>query len=60
MAAIIVVYVPFFQDIFQTYPVSIEYWLIPIPLALLLLILDELRKLFVRLYPNSKLAYLAW
>jgi magnesium-transporting ATPase (P-type) len=59
-SAIIIIYVPFFQQVFLTYPIPLEYWVIPIPLALLLLILDELRKLLARMYPQSIIGYMAW
>ena len=59
-AAVLVVYVPFFQEVFQTFPISAEYWFIPIAFAILLVILDELRKLAIRTYPDSLLAKIAW
>jgi sodium/potassium-transporting ATPase subunit alpha len=59
-AAIIIVYVPFFQDVFETYPIPWLYWFLPIPFAASLLLLDEIRKLIVRIYPQSILATLAW
>ncbi|KAL7932569.1 hypothetical protein V8C35DRAFT_307459 [Trichoderma chlorosporum] len=58
--AIFVTEVPGLQTLFLTASVPIEYWLIPIPLALGILVLDELRKLVVRLFPNGPVAKVAW
>ncbi|KAL6692859.1 hypothetical protein J3F84DRAFT_401921 [Trichoderma pleuroticola] len=58
--AIFVTEVPGLQTLFLTASVPIEYWLIPIPLALGILVLDELRKLLVRLFPNGPVAKVAW
>ncbi|KAL7750759.1 hypothetical protein RI367_003716 [Sorochytrium milnesiophthora] len=60
IVAAIVVYVPFFQTTFQTGSVPAEYWFIPLPVSLLIVILDEMRKWFVRTHPDSFLARLAW
>jgi sodium/potassium-transporting ATPase subunit alpha len=59
-AAVIMVYVPFFQSVFDTYPIPWLYWFLPIPFAAALLLLDEVRKLLVRIYPQSLIATLAW
>ncbi|KAL7797376.1 hypothetical protein V8C37DRAFT_419711 [Trichoderma ceciliae] len=58
--AIFVTEVPGIQTLFLTASVPIEFWLIPIPLALGILVLDELRKLVVRLFPNGPVAKVAW
>ncbi|KAK5995377.1 Sodium/potassium-transporting ATPase subunit alpha-2 [Cladobotryum mycophilum] len=58
--AIFVTEVPGIQNLFGTASVPIEFWLIPLPLALGLLCLDEVRKLLVRLFPNGPLAKIAW
>lgn len=58
--AIFVTEEPGIQSLFGTASIPIEYWLIPIPLALGILIMDEIRKLLVRLYPNGPLARIAW
>jgi sodium/potassium-transporting ATPase subunit alpha len=58
--AIFVTEVPGLQTLFLTASVPIEFWLIPIPLALGILVLDELRKLIVRLFPNGPVARVAW
>jgi sodium/potassium-transporting ATPase subunit alpha len=46
--------------IFQIGHVPVKYWVIPLPLALGLLIADEVREIIVRVYPNSFFAYAAW
>ncbi|PFH60011.1 hypothetical protein XA68_11564 [Ophiocordyceps unilateralis] len=58
--AVFVTEVPAIQNLFNTASVPIEYWLIPLPLALGLLCMDELRKLLVRLFPKGPLAAIAW
>ncbi|KAH6606113.1 cation-transporting atpase pma1 [Trichoderma cornu-damae] len=58
--AIFVTEVPGIQTLFLTRSVPIEFWLIPVPLALGILVLDELRKLIVRLFPNGPIAKVAW
>lgn len=58
--AVFVTMEPGIQSIFGTATVPIEFWLIPLPLALGVLIMDELRKLAVRLFPNGPLAKVAW
>ncbi|KAL6870395.1 calcium ATPase [Trichoderma novae-zelandiae] len=58
--AVFVTEVPGIQSLFLTASVPIEFWLIPIPLALGILVLDEMRKLLVRLFPNGPVAKVAW
>ncbi|KAF2154540.1 putative Na/K ATPase alpha 1 subunit [Myriangium duriaei CBS 260.36] len=58
--AIFVTEVPGLQRLFNTASVPIEFWLIPIPLALGILCMDELRKLVVRLFPKGPIAKIAW
>ncbi|KAM0553091.1 hypothetical protein ACHAPJ_007639 [Fusarium lateritium] len=58
--AIFVTEVPGIQNLFDTESVPIEFWLIPIPLGLGILLVDEIRKFIVRKYPNSIVARIAW
>ncbi|KAK4154491.1 hypothetical protein C8A00DRAFT_32702 [Chaetomidium leptoderma] len=58
--AVFVTEVPAIQTLFVTASVPIEFWLIPLPLALGILCMDELRKLVVRLFPNGPIAHIAW
>lgn len=58
--AIFVTEVPGIQRLFLTASVPLEFWFNPIPLALGLLCIDEIRKLLVRLFPNGPLAKIAW
>lgn len=58
--AVFVTEVPAIQTLFGTAAVPIEFWLIPLPLAVGLLCIDEMRKLLVRLFPNGPLAKIAW
>ncbi|PLN75461.1 putative Na/K ATPase alpha 1 subunit [Aspergillus taichungensis] len=58
--AIFVTEVPGIQRLFLTASVPIEFWFIPLGLALGILMMDELRKLVVRLFPGSVIARIAW
>ncbi|PHH72306.1 hypothetical protein CDD83_4994 [Cordyceps sp. RAO-2017] len=58
--AVFVTEVPGIRALFGTAPVPLEFWFIPLPLALGLLCLDEVRKLLVRLFPRGPLAAVAW
>ncbi|KAK3901544.1 hypothetical protein C8A05DRAFT_34760 [Staphylotrichum tortipilum] len=58
--AVFVTEVPGIQTLFVTSSVPIEFWLIPLPLAVGILCMDELRKLLVRLFPNGPVARVAW
>ena len=58
--AIFVTEVPGIQRLFGTESIPIEFWLIPLPLALGILIMDEMRKLMVRTWPQGLLARIAW
>jgi sodium/potassium-transporting ATPase subunit alpha len=58
--AIFVTEVPFVHSWFNTAPVPIEYWLIPLGLALGILLMDELRKVVVRSFPKGPIARIAW
>jgi sodium/potassium-transporting ATPase subunit alpha len=58
--AIFVTEVPGIQRIFGTASVPVEFWFIPIPLALGILVMDEIRKVLVRSFPKSIFAKVAW
>lgn len=58
--AIFVTEVPGIQSLFGTASIPLEFWFIPIPLAVGLLCADELRKLLVRQFPNGPVAWIAW
>lgn len=58
--AIFVTEVPGIQNLFDTASVPIEFWLIPIPLGLGILFVDEVRKYIVRKFPGSFIAKIAW
>lgn len=63
MSFVIAVFVteePGIQTIFGTASVPIEFWLIPLPLALGILVMDETRKLMVRKWPKGLVARIAW
>ncbi|KAF9905278.1 hypothetical protein EC991_001877 [Linnemannia zychae] len=60
LMAIFVTEVPSINKIMLTNPVPIKYWLLPFPCALAVLLLDEMRKLMLRTFPNSIFGKLAW
>ncbi|KAJ2196713.1 hypothetical protein IW144_002784 [Coemansia sp. RSA 522] len=49
-----------FNSVFLTGKIPVEFFFLPIPFAFLLVGLEELRKLVVRRYPNAGLARIAW
>ncbi|KAJ5825244.1 hypothetical protein N7474_002382 [Penicillium riverlandense] len=58
--AIFVTEVPGIQRIFGTGSAPLEFWFLPIPLALGILFMDETRKLSVRIWPRGFTARIAW
>jgi sodium/potassium-transporting ATPase subunit alpha len=58
--AIFVTEVPGIQSLFGTASIPIEFWLLPLPLALGILVMDEIRKLIVRTWPKGPVARIAW
>ncbi|KAK2882743.1 hypothetical protein FQN49_000055 [Arthroderma sp. PD_2] len=58
--AVFVTQTPGINKLFNTAPVPIEHWLLPIPLAIGILCMDEFRKLLVRLFPRGPVARIAW
>jgi sodium/potassium-transporting ATPase subunit alpha len=58
--AIFVTEEPGLQQIFGTGSVPLEFWFLPIPMALGILLMDELRKLSVRVWPKGITARIAW
>lgn len=58
--AIFVTEVPGLQTLFGTSSVPIEFWLIPLGLAFGVLLMDELRKVLVRLFPKGPVAWVSW
>ncbi|EIW55428.1 calcium ATPase transmembrane domain M-containing protein [Trametes versicolor FP-101664 SS1] len=58
--AVINIYGPGLQRVFDTTPVPGMFWGIPFAFAVGILAMDEGRKLLVRTYPNSLVAKAAW
>ncbi|KAJ5554315.1 hypothetical protein N7513_004274 [Penicillium frequentans] len=58
--AIFVTEVPGIQSLFLTASVPIEFWLIPLGLAMGVLCMDELRKVLVRMFPKGPVAWVSW
>lgn len=58
--AIFVTEVPGLQNLFLTASVPVMYWLIPLPLALGIIAMDEIRKLLVRAFPRGLIAKISW
>lgn len=48
------------QNLFGTASVPIKFWMLPIPLGLGILMMDEVRKLVVRTWPKGPIAKIAW
>ncbi|KAF8890953.1 hypothetical protein BD779DRAFT_1610703 [Infundibulicybe gibba] len=53
-------YVPWFQKIFLTRGIKAEYFFLPMAYGLVILFMDEMRKLWNRRHPKSFLAKIAW
>ncbi|KAF9928676.1 hypothetical protein FBU30_002197 [Linnemannia zychae] len=60
LVAVLVTETPDIQKIMLTGSVPIKYWLLPLPCALFIIVIDDLRKLIVRVFPRSILARIAW
>ncbi|KAI9924074.1 hypothetical protein ASPWEDRAFT_38538 [Aspergillus wentii DTO 134E9] len=58
--AIFVTEVPGLHTLFNTAPVPLEFWFIPLGLALGILFMDEFRKLLVRSFPRGLVAKISW
>ncbi|BGO93948.1 hypothetical protein NBRC10512v2_006268 [Rhodotorula toruloides] len=58
--AIFVTEVKGIQNLFGTASVPIKHWLLPIPLAIGVLAMDEVRKVLVRAWPKGPVAKLSW
>ena len=58
--AVFVTEEPGLQRIFGTGSAPLEFWFLPLPLALGILCMDEIRKLSVRLWPKGPTARIAW
>jgi len=48
--ALFTVYVPFMNNVFQTGPVPVEFWFLPMIFGVALFCLDEIRKLILRIW----------
>ncbi|ORY48318.1 calcium ATPase [Rhizoclosmatium globosum] len=61
LVAILFVYIPGLNNVFNTAPIPAKYWFMPIPLGFVIILMDELRKLAVRVYgPDSLIAKISW
>ncbi|KAI5987958.1 calcium ATPase transmembrane domain M-containing protein [Pisolithus orientalis] len=60
LIAVVNLYGPGIQHVFGTTPIPGMYWGLAFCFPLIILIMDELRKLLVRTYPKSFVAYIAW
>jgi len=56
----IINYIPAIQTALGTAQVPVEYYFISLGFGIVVFVYDELRKLFVRRYPRSMLAKIAW
>ncbi|KAK0528291.1 hypothetical protein OC834_004105 [Tilletia horrida] len=60
LIGIFISYVPAIQHVFLTREVRVEYFFLPAAFGIVMISLDEGRKLIVRTYPRSFLAKIAW
>ncbi|KAI0650281.1 calcium ATPase transmembrane domain M-containing protein [Trametes meyenii] len=60
LIAVVNLYGPGLQKVFGTAPIPGMFWGIPFAFALGIFIIDEIRKLLVRNYPESIVAKMAW
>ncbi|KAG1773388.1 hypothetical protein EV702DRAFT_1181140 [Suillus placidus] len=60
LIAVINLYGPSLQNVFQTAPIPGMFWGPPFAFGLGILCMDEVRKLIVRTYPKSIVAKMAW
>jgi len=58
--ALLIVYIPFFNSLFNTRPIAAQFWFIPIAFAIIVFTADELRKLFCRKFDGWFTKYIAW
>ncbi|PWY70824.1 calcium ATPase [Aspergillus sclerotioniger CBS 115572] len=58
--AIFVTEEPGLQSLFKTASIPLEFWFIPLGLAFGVLVMDELRKVLVRMFPRGPIAKIAW
>ncbi len=60
LIAVFLSYIPALQRVFLTRGVEVEHYFLPVAFGVGMLMLEELRKLAVRHFPRSFLAYVAW
>ncbi|KZC10668.1 Sodium/potassium-transporting ATPase subunit alpha, partial [Dufourea novaeangliae] len=53
IVACIVCYAPYMDEILRTYPLNLVWWLPGVPYAIIIVIYDELRKLWIRRHPGG-------
>jgi sodium/potassium-transporting ATPase subunit alpha len=59
--SVILIYIPGMSTVFGTAPLLPLYWAIPVPMAMCVLLWNELRKLICRTWPNGVISkLLAW
>ncbi|KAI8873615.1 calcium ATPase [Ramicandelaber brevisporus] len=55
-----ILYAPFVQTAFETRPIPMAYWFFPIAMAVVLVVVEEVRKAYKRRNPKSLLARISW
>ncbi|XP_076755935.1 sodium/potassium-transporting ATPase subunit alpha [Xylocopa sonorina] len=53
IVACVVCYAPYMDEVLRTYPLIVDWWLPGVPYAFIILIYDELRKLWIRRNPGG-------
>lgn len=55
-----VIYVPAIQNVFKTANIPLKFWFIPFGFAVMIVLMDEVRKALARAMPNSFISKMAW
>ncbi|KAG5990417.1 hypothetical protein E4U43_004294, partial [Claviceps pusilla] len=58
--AVIWLYIPSIQNVLGTAAVPVEYWFLPFTFGLFIIVIDELRRAWVRRWPDGNMAKAAW
>ncbi|KAI9472200.1 MAG: hypothetical protein EXX96DRAFT_642713 [Benjaminiella poitrasii] len=58
--AIVISYVPVFNDYLRTSPILVKFWFIPFDWAFFIILMDEIRKLFAQKFPNNVFMKFTW
>ncbi|CAG8502028.1 14872_t:CDS:1 [Racocetra fulgida] len=60
LLACIIIYTPAINEALNTRPIPVEFWFIPLGFAMVIVVVDEIRKFFVRHHSPSFFYKIAW